>query len=1122
MQITELPKFNLSFFTEQRLLEISNGEVTDPETISYRTQRPIDNGLLCQKIFGPIKDYECNCSRYRGIRYKNVTCEECGVTVMSSNERFIRVGHISLIQPVVHPLAVKHIGKILQITASDVNSIAYAEKWIKFELVNSGHIVIKDAEGHMYRGRFVTSDEALPEYNTTAVALYDAVKSIVLDETVASIASDDDYRKLLLQMIDKNFDPTSYFVRHVLVGPAGYRSIVSMEGFYATSGRNELYQRILRRNIRLRTILEYGIDDKELLNLEQALLQKSIDTLFMGGMMESNGVPLSGVIEGFSGKGGLIRGNLLGKRMDYSGRSVITAGPNLRLDQIGLPYGMAYELFKPFVIRELIAALECTYKHAHKHFENRTPETRRALERAVVGRRVLMNRQPSLHRLSVMAFKVVLIHDKCIRVHPMVCAPFNADFDGDTVAIHVPLTDKAMREAEELLSCGANLLMSANGEPVMAPSHEMVIGLYAMTAMRSYDRPKITENSLERLKYIHDFNDPVTNVRALKIDEILTFIHPDGTREETCLGRLLIEDISGVKIKDFVSKSSIRKLIRGLPTRFSRQQCLDILDQLMQWSLHYATQLGFSVCIEDFKEPPSRKAMFAEANAFEAHNRHLVEEAEITKEDAYERNVRKWMGVIEQLQKEYVVDSGDDNPIVMMYKTGARVSMSQISQLTVAKGMIANMANKISEHPIENSLKDGLTAWDYFSSCSGSRKSLSDKKFITPKSGYLARRLITATRDLGITEDDCGSTTGVRLPSAQTYGRYDLEGNYIETPSTEKWSIVRSPVTCKAKGGICRKCYGDDPSTMVLVRNNVPVGAIAAQSLTEPTTQMTMRTFHTSGAATLHESNKVAKAVKDGVVHIDESGEFYTTVTLDGLVYYALKSSARLLVEDGDSVKKGQLLFGYVNNNLENEDIAGTLPKLEAYYELYESKLGEPAVVAINEGAVTYVPDGETLKVFVNEVFQGVIENNVPSVPAGQTVEVGDELSVGEVSIKSLFYRTMGNLPVVAELFVRKTQNLYKEAGIYVDPKHLEMVFRAMTEIVIKEDNSKGLRSFDQGTPILKGAIQVGYTYPSWLKAIGFGYIRSILVNALSTGSTTYGTRTEAIISGGRIPSVLK
>lgn len=1099
------------------------GEVSEPETISYRTETPYPGGVLCQRIFGPIRDYKCGCPPgmgLEGVRHKGKTCPECKVTILPANERFNRMGHISLVRPVVHPLASKYIAKLLQIGKGKISEIAYCEGHLRFVQRARGNVIVNTPEGK-FAGEFEVLNEREEGTESSPMALFKAIQSLDLVEM--QVATDDEsHRALISRLLRRNFDPTNYFVQSIAVSPAGYRSVVSMEGFYATSGRNELYLRILRRNIRLRTLIEYNIDDPELLELENSILHKAVETLYLGGMMESNGVELPGVIEGLMSKGGLIRGGMLGKRVDYSGRSVITSGPNLRLDQIGLPIPMAYELFKPFVINQIQELYDLKFKDAQASWQARDHRAFYALEEVVKFRRVIMNRQPSLHRLSVMAFWPVLINDKCLRVHPMVCAPFNADFDGDTVAIHTILSVESQREAEQLMSCKANLLMATNGEPVIAPSHEMVIGLYVMTAIKSYREKPRYENNITRLERLLDSRDPLTNEPMFHINEKVMFKYPDGRLVETCLGRLLLERSMGVEITEPLGKSSIRHLIKGLPIRYHAQKCLDILDEVMHLALKYVTLEGFSVCAEDFSEPPTRAARFAQSNQFEVDTKKKVEEYEITPQDGYERIVREWMGTIKDLQQDYIQAAGEDNPIVMMYRTGARVSMSQISQLVVAKGMTANMLNKISEHPIENSLKDGLTPVDYFNSCSGSRKSLADKKFITPISGYLARRLVTGTRDIGISQNDCGTTKTIRILSETAVGRYDTNGIYIDAVRPGKYTEVRSSVTCEGQGGICRKCYGLDPSTMALVRLNTPVGAIAAQGLTEPTTQMSMRTFHTSGAATLHESNKVAKACADGVVKIEEEegGSLYR-IMVDEYTYYARKDQTRLVVKDGDRVTAGQLLFGYVNANLENEDIAGTLPKLEGYFELYESKVGESAVVATKSGEVMLMPNGDKIKILVGGEVMGESHGNVVHVANGQIVDISDELSIGEVSIRSLYHRSNLDLKLCAEVFLRKVTNLYAGDGIHVDPKHIEMIFRAMTEIVSREDGSRGLRSYDTGGIELHGVSGVGKNFPSWLKAIGFGWIKSILADALEAGSTSYGTRTESILAGIRLDRIL-
>ncbi|QIG72501.1 DNA-directed RNA polymerase beta' subunit protein [Rhizobium phage RHph_TM3_3_6] len=1119
-------QLSLKPVSPESVLLTSQGEVKSYETLNFKTGLPVRDGLLCQKVFGPIRDYVCECGKYDGKKYQGHTCEKCGVTVASSRARTVRMGHIDLQVPILNPLMIESIESIIGLPSRKMEDFMKNKICLKFSASGTGNLVRKDGtRGIAY---FVDPKESDPrsptlQHTKSSLVLYELLTDLDIEETLKVNGS-----KILKTYVQKNFPLSNLFIRYLPVSPAGYRPVTRMRNYYSQHPKNDLYQKIIRRTLRVKELVNINADSM-ILQEEAGILYKSVDQLFTGGARDGDGNPLPGTIEKMMGKRGILRGNLLGKRTDYSGRSVITsAGDRVEVDQIGLPRKMAYILFRPFILRYLMTEYLDHYTEALKHYEKKTVIALKSLEMVAKDYPIIMNRAPTLHRYGVMSFRTKLVNGKAILVHPIVCSPFNADFDGDTVAIHLPLSAKSVQECKDYLMPQNNLLSSLDGDPIINMSHEMVIGLAIMSRIKDHDKGFGTFRRMDELEYLHTVTNPQTSRPTLEIYDRIKWKDERGVTE-TCYGRLLLEQTFKTKNlpKDF-SKKTIRRMISDAYDKLGPDELIKVLDVATQLSFKYATNSGFSVSIDDCKVPSTKPAKIAKAREQEAENYRQFDNNEINLAERRENNIRLWNDVFEDLHHDWMKEAGEDNPVVLMYTTGARVSKSQVNQIGVAKGLVSNALNQIIEKPMVNSFREGLSTFEYFASCSGSRKSMADKKNLTPKSGYLTRRMITASRDFFINSDDCGTDKGIMRTMKSSYGRYRCDnGEMIGTNNSEELVKVRSPIHCESHGGICVKCYGIDPAKRKIVTKGSNVGAIAAHSLTESTTQMTMRTFHTSGAVVLKDSPMVITAQKDGKIswdtlhpvyskiHVVADMEDWDTPLNDRLTYTVHNKMSRILVKDGQSVKKGDPLAIYVDEDLESDDVSGSLPKIESLYEGRVPPKAYKSVISKVAGKIGINIGDEGLKIFVDGEYQGTAHPKTPVfVAQGQYVEAGQTLSFGSPDVVGLFKETK-DLDLAYKVFEKTLMDIYNKEGLQPVPAHSEMIFRAMSNLVYTESGPYGLRSHgDKGSIMLKGITQIGANHPSWLKSIGFGWVAQTIRTSAVNLATTYDLPTERLMSG--------
>lgn len=1125
-----MSRFRLKFLSPQRTREIASGEVLESKRFNKKTQLPVLGGLFCPRIFGPLEDFQCACpsrtdEKEKKVHRRGEKCSKCGVEfTLKGVTRRHRSGYVHFNVPVINPLAVELLGQILGISSKDMTRVIDREVWVSWEATDSGTIVI---EGTPHT---ITLNEkwTLVTHPSSPKGLHDLVMLINLEETQLLHQKMSEYSqgkeaklwkktaRFLAFCLHGGVRLSDLFVTDMAIMPPDLRPAYIQGKNEMVNPKSLLYHIMMVKASRLRFTQdlrwkEYpALLKKNLIQEESRSLQDDMTKLLITGTQTVRKTPLKSFIQDLSGKPGHLRNKMMGKRVDFSGRTVITPGPHLTIDEVGIPRKIAYELFRPWILRSLLVDYGFTSRRAKVMLRKKDPLLREVLERVVQDKVVIMNRQPSLHRMSMFCFHIRLHDGKSILLHPMVCAPFNADFDGDQMAIHVPVSAVGLEETKRLMFPSDNLMSPADSSPVIAPSHEMIIGAHDLTTIKD-GKPYVCLSNEKAIEaYDRDqirVNDPV---------EIRTPARFGGGVYQTCVGRILVEDLfPGLTVTEPLTKKTLKKLISDAYDLLGNKKLALALDGLKTLAYAHVTRLGFSLGINDFVIPSTREVRMSEAREFANDLAVQYQRNEITDEERKERKIRKWMETIEAIQKDFFSEAGPQNPLVIMLKTGARVSMTQVSQLVVAKGMQAKSGGGIIEDPIENCTRTKLTTFEFFVSCYGARKSMADKKMATPLSGYLARRLVNAARDLYISEEDCGYySEGVEIRRCDALGRTGTSGEYFNEPSSsQKYIKVRSPIFCHTHNGICATCYGLDFSKRKPVALESPVGVIAAQSLTEPCTQLTMRTFHTSGAAELKDSPLVIYSNRKGEVYLESVGEHLLNVYVDKDKYIIHKKLARLLVADEQMVEPGTPLAIYTSKNLANEDIGGKLVLLDSYYEARRLKKRHAAVIAKEAGTVELQPTEEDTKilVLVNGKEQGSVKDTPVFVHQGETVRKGQFLSYGEANL--LEYEA--DLECAANAFVQRVQHLYEQEGITPAPVHIEMIFRSMTELVDNDEENFGLLRFGEpGVRRLLGVTTVGILYPSWLKAIGFGHTKEGLVRAVSTCAVSRDLPSERIMTG--------
>ena len=987
----------------------SFGEVKKPETINYRTFKPERDGLFCASIFGPVKDYECLCGKYKRMKHRGVVCEKCGTEVTLTKVRRERMAHIDLASPVAHIWFLKslpsRIGLMLDMTLRDIERILYFESYV----------VLDEGMTTLERGTLLTDEQyldAVEEFGDEFVAkmgaeaIFELLRTINLHEELKQLREDIEGTrsetklkrfskrvKLVEAFIDSGNRPEYMILTVLPVLPPDLRPLVPLDGGrFATSDLNDLYRRVINRNNRLKRLLELNAPDIIVRN-EKRMLQESVDALLDNGrrgraITGTNRRPLKSLADMIKGKQGRFRQNLLGKRVDYSGRSVIVVGPTLKLHQCGLPKKMALELFKPFIFSKLqLRGMAATIKAAKKLVEAERAEVWDILSEVIREHPVLLNRAPTLHRLGIQAFEPVLIEGKAIQLHPLVCTAFNADFDGDQMAVHVPLSIEAQLEARTLMMSSNNILSPANGEPIIVPTQDVVLGLYYMT--RELAGVPGEGMYFSDIAEVHRaYENRVVDVHAriqVRIDEIIISEHGETRREtnliQTTVGRALLADIrpEGMPfhlLNEALKKKQISGLINSCYRRLGLKKTVVFADRLMYTGFRYATIAGISIGIDDLVIPDEKKTILetADNEVIEIQNQYVS--GLVTAGERYNKVVDIWSRTNEQVARAMMdgmgktaaknlkgedVEEDSMNSIFIMADSGARGSAAQIRQLAGMRGLMAKPDGSIIETPITANFREGLDVLQYFISTHGARKGLADTALKTANSGYLTRRLVDVAQDLVTTEDDCGTENGLTMQpiveggdvvealSERVLGRMIaadvlkpgtedvlcprntlLDEQWVETLEAEGVDqiLVRSTITCETRYGVCSYCYGRDLARGELVNLGEAVGVIAAQSIGEPGTQLTMRTFHIGGAASraaavdhiqtksggrvrLHNLKSVVNADKR-LVAVSRSGEL-SVIDENGREKerYKIPYGAIVSIRDNDVVESGQVVANW-------------------------------------------------------------------------------------------------------------------------------------------------------------------------------------------------------------------
>jgi DNA-directed RNA polymerase subunit beta' len=987
----------------------SYGEVKKPETINYRTFKPERDGLFCAKIFGPVKDYECLCGKYKRLKHRGVICEKCGVEVTMSKVRRERMGHIELASPAAHIWFLKSLpsrmGLLLDMTLRDIERVLYFESYV----------VIHPGMTQLERNQILTDEsylEAIEEYGDEftakmgAEAIYDLLRTMDLNieaqrlrDEIPNISSDTKLKKITKRLklieafIDSGNKPEWMVMTVLPVLPPDLRPLVPLEGGrFATSDLNDLYRRVINRNNRLKRLLELNAPDIIVRN-EKRMLQEAVDALMDNGrrgraITGSNKRPLKSLADMIKGKQGRFRQNLLGKRVDYSGRSVIVVGPTLRLHQCGLPKKMALELFKPFIFSKLERqGLATTIKAAKKLVDREEPVVWDILEEVIREHPVMLNRAPTLHRLGIQAFEPVLIEGKAIQLHPLVCSAFNADFDGDQMAVHVPLSIEAQLEARALMMSTNNILSPANGEPIIVPSQDVVLGLYYMTRSKINARGEgmiFSDINEARRAYETGLAELQAQVK-IRIREWI--YRGDGEYDEitkvrdTTIGRAILFDIvpKGLPFS-MVDKPMVKKAIsatiNGCYRILGLKDTVVFADQLMYTGFRYATRGAISFCSDDMVIPEEKSVILARAEAEVKEIERQYSSGLVTNGERYNKVVDIWSHTNDQVARAMMDKLGKDevinrdgqvvkqdsfNSIYMMADSGARGSAAQIRQLAGMRGLMAKPDGSIIETPITANFREGLSVLQYFISTHGARKGLADTALKTANSGYLTRRLVDVSQDLVITEIDCGTSNGLTMQSLieggdvveplreRVLGRILAEDLYIGTTDKilvdngtlldekqvaliEANSIdhvkVRSPITCETRYGVCANCYGRDLARGHKVNVGEAVGVIAAQSIGEPGTQLTMRTFHIGGAASRSAAISNIQVKNNGRVRlhniklVNHQNKYHVAVSRSGEITiiddngrererYKVPYGARITSLDDEKVESGQIIASW-------------------------------------------------------------------------------------------------------------------------------------------------------------------------------------------------------------------
>jgi len=1267
-QTEEFKGVKIKLASPETILSWSHGEVTKPETINYRTQRPEKEGLFDEKIFGPIRDWECYCGKYKRIRYKNIVCDKCGVEVTKSSVRRERMGHITLAVPVAHIWFLRSVpsrlGLVLDLGVQELERLVYFAAYIitsvdeearantleqiesefkakkkeietryetlvaktrtQLEQEVKGDADVKgakiDAEVTALKDMWVKEiqnleairDQARSELKSikkmqiiselayrdlslkygqvfTAGIGAEALENLLEEANLEQLAQELEINlkdaegqtakkltrrlKMIKALLRSGVRPEWMLIKHLPVIPPDLRPMVQLDGGrFATSDLNDLYRRVINRNNRLKKLLEIKSPEVITRN-EKRMLQEAVDALIDNSVRHGKEVTAStgqkrklrSLADMLKGKQGRFRQNLLGKRVDYSGRSVIVVGPNLKLHQCGLPKRMALELFKPFVISKLISR---EYAHnvrsANRLIEQGRTEVWDILEEVTKDHYVLLNRAPTLHRLGFQAFQPVLIEGKAIQLHPMVCAAFNADFDGDQMAVHVPLTEAAQKEAREIMVSAHNLLKPASGDAVMTPAQDVVVGSFYITTIRDGLKGEGKVFS-DRQEAILAYNNKHIHIQA-KIKVRLD----DTEIIETSAGRIIFNRILpeefGYRNMAF-DKKALQALVRESYQAFGLDRTANLIDEIKRIGFTYMKQSGISWGMDDLTVPDTKYHLLEEADQEVQNTQEQYLEGLLTEDERYGRVVEIWADASEKIAKDVVKTVMPHSSVNYFVSSGARGSFSQITQMSGLKGLVVNPGGRTIELPIHGSFKEGIDILEYFISTHGSRKGMSDTALRTADAGYLTRRLVDVAQDVVINAEDCNTKDFDVISRADSeamnqsferrlFGRVvaedvkDSEGNVIVKKNNgvdEQQALAiaetdvaevkcRSVLKCKLTRGVCKQCYGFDLGFNRMVELGAAVGIVAAQSIGEPGTQLTMRTFHTGGSASVSDITQGLPRVEElfearepkgmatvaeiaGKVSISKASSKENVVRIEGenvkTEYIDVPAESEILVKDGASIISGDSLF--VTSD-------GVMTKAPA-----------SGVVRVSEKQIKIVHEGDDL-----------VEYTIPSgftltVNDGDLVSAGQQLTEGNLSPNKIL--ELQGTEAAQRYIVKEVKDIYVSQGQQIHDKHIEVIVRQMfskmrvvnnsgTDLVlgdvvdksrlqeINEQLEKDTRELVQADQLLMGITKISLSTDSFLAAASFQETTRVLIEAAITGKTDYlrGLK-ENVIIGKLIPA---
>ncbi len=1155
IDVNNFDAMRIGLASPEQIRAWSFGEVKKPETINYRTLKPERDGLFCEKIFGPTKDWECHCGKYKRIRFKGMICDRCGVEITRAKVRRERMGHIELATPVSHIWYLKgvpsRIGILLDMSPRQLEKVIYFAAYVVIDAGDTNLTKREVLSEQKYR-------EARDKYGNRFKAGMgaEAIRELLRDLNLKKAQEDlrKEFRETSGQkrlkaikrlevveaFLQSGNRPEWMVLSAVPVIAPELRPMVQLDGGrFATSDLNDLYRRVINRNNRLKRLLELNAPEIIIKN-EKRMLQEAVDALIDNGrrgrpVTGPNNRPLKSLSDILKGKQGRFRQNLLGKRVDYSGRSVIVVGPSLKLHQCGLPKEMALELFKPFVMKKLVdRALAHNIKSAKRMVERVRPEVWDVLEEVIKEHPVLLNRAPTLHRLGIQAFEPVLVEGKAIHLHPLVCTPYNADFDGDQMAVHLPLSAGAQAEARILMLSSNNILLPAYGNPVSIPTQDMVLGLYFLTFQRTeYTGPAkaaITEDytQIERKPNknapsadipgaLPTFYDPKEAVMAFETGSATLqewiFVRWKGELIKTTIGRVIFNMAFPLRWnKEFVNriidKGALKKLITECYRKYGNAETARFLDAIKELGFHYATLSGTTVSISDIIVPQAKYDILEKAQSQVDELHRLYDQGFISEDEQYTKTIEIWSKAGDAVTSAMQAAQNPLNPVFMMATSGARGSIAQVKQLGGMRGLMSDPSGRILEIPVKASLKEGLTVLEYFISTHGARKGLADTALRTADSGYLTRRLVDVAQDVIIREDDCGTSNGITVSDIRAgkeiieplidrvIGRRASEdiksGNAVlvardEEIDEEKAKAIvdagietvkiRSVLACQSKYGVCSMCYGRDLATGNRVDIGSAVGIIAAQSIGEPGTQLTLRTFHTGGVAT--------------------------------------------------------------------EDIITGLPRVEEIFEARKPK-GQAVITEVS-GQIKFGDEKNRRVIFVVDETGEQHEYDVPTgthlaVQDGQQVQAGDQLNEGSLNPHDIL-RIKGET-ALQNYMVQEVQKVYRSQGVDINDKHVEVIVRAMmrkvkiveggdtlmlpgqvVEASAFHENNERLQADGKGElatamPVLLGVTKASLATESFLSAASFQETTRVLTDAAIKGKydPLLGLK-ENVIIGKLIPA---